>query len=221
MRSRNRRGTPCQCHAMANGRCKFHGGMSTGPRTAEGRARISAANRQRWAEYRKPLTPTNRCQLLDTRRTIAPTSLIYPTRVRHSPARDDGGGAGAVGRPQQQQNAQHILLGEVPDRPGTAETHSVQPTLRLWESAGKRQMDRGGDIGHPPHEEAPSLNGVGREASVTLVGAPDHHYVGSCAGGWRRSAVRAGCARGWDTHGSRPRRPYTVRETADQRGHGR
>ena len=29
---------------MSNGRCRMHGGASTGPRTPEGRARISAAN---------------------------------------------------------------------------------------------------------------------------------------------------------------------------------
>jgi hypothetical protein len=31
-------------------RCKFHGGKSTGPKTAEGRARISAAQKARWAK---------------------------------------------------------------------------------------------------------------------------------------------------------------------------
>jgi hypothetical protein len=35
---------PCQAPAMSNGRCRMHGGTSTGPRTSEGRARISAAN---------------------------------------------------------------------------------------------------------------------------------------------------------------------------------
>ena len=29
-------------------RCKFHGGMSTGPKTPEGRARISEAQKRRW-----------------------------------------------------------------------------------------------------------------------------------------------------------------------------
>jgi len=29
---------------MQNWRCRMHGGLATGPRTAEGRARISAAN---------------------------------------------------------------------------------------------------------------------------------------------------------------------------------
>jgi hypothetical protein len=41
-------GQPCQCKALTNGRCKLHGGMSTGPKTAEGRARISAAVKARW-----------------------------------------------------------------------------------------------------------------------------------------------------------------------------
>ncbi len=29
--ARTRKGTPCRCKALRNGRCKFHGGMSTGP----------------------------------------------------------------------------------------------------------------------------------------------------------------------------------------------
>ena len=32
-------GRPCIAKPMKNGRCRFHGGMSTGPRTPEGRAR--------------------------------------------------------------------------------------------------------------------------------------------------------------------------------------
>jgi hypothetical protein len=32
-------GLPCQAQALANGRCRNHGGLSTGPRTPEGRAR--------------------------------------------------------------------------------------------------------------------------------------------------------------------------------------
>ena len=42
--AKNRRGAPCQCKLLyANGRCKFHGGLSTGPRTTEGKARSLAA----------------------------------------------------------------------------------------------------------------------------------------------------------------------------------
>jgi hypothetical protein len=41
--AKTRRGTPCQCPAMANGRCRLHGGLSTGPKTAEGIDRIRRA----------------------------------------------------------------------------------------------------------------------------------------------------------------------------------
>lgn len=40
-----RRGPPCRAPAMANGRCRMHGGGSTGPRTPEGLAR---SRRARW-----------------------------------------------------------------------------------------------------------------------------------------------------------------------------
>ena len=38
-----RTGAPCRQPAMANGRCRMHGGKSTGPRTAEGLERLRAA----------------------------------------------------------------------------------------------------------------------------------------------------------------------------------
>ncbi|MGO9575278.1 MAG: HGGxSTG domain-containing protein [Terriglobales bacterium] len=43
--AKTRRGTACQAPAMANGRCRMHGGASTGPRTPEGLAR---SRRSRW-----------------------------------------------------------------------------------------------------------------------------------------------------------------------------
>jgi hypothetical protein len=39
-------GQPCRAKALANGRCKNHGGMSTGPRTPEGKARALANLKQ-------------------------------------------------------------------------------------------------------------------------------------------------------------------------------
>jgi hypothetical protein len=33
-------------------KCHMHGGKSTGPKTAEGKARVAEAQRQRWARYR-------------------------------------------------------------------------------------------------------------------------------------------------------------------------
>jgi hypothetical protein len=41
--AKNRRGTLCQCPAMPNGRCRLHGGLSTGPKTPEGIERIRRA----------------------------------------------------------------------------------------------------------------------------------------------------------------------------------
>ncbi len=40
-------GKPCQAKALHNGRCKNHGGMSTGPKTLKGRQAIAQATRQR------------------------------------------------------------------------------------------------------------------------------------------------------------------------------
>ena len=41
--ARTRAGTPCRSPAMPNGRCRMHGGASTGPRTPEGLQRIVKA----------------------------------------------------------------------------------------------------------------------------------------------------------------------------------
>ena len=65
--AKTRRQTRCQGPAMKNGRCRMHGGLSTGPRTPEGLERrwparwkhgaysrevreLLAANRRRWRE---------------------------------------------------------------------------------------------------------------------------------------------------------------------------
>ena len=42
-------GNPCQGKALVNGRCKNHGGMSTGPKSLEGRKAIAEASRKRMA----------------------------------------------------------------------------------------------------------------------------------------------------------------------------
>ena len=43
--ARTRRQTPCLGPAMRNGRCRLHGGKSTGPRTPEG---LERSRRARW-----------------------------------------------------------------------------------------------------------------------------------------------------------------------------
>lgn len=47
--AKTRKGTPCRAKSEpGRRRCKFHGGMSTGPKTEEGKARIAEAQRRRW-----------------------------------------------------------------------------------------------------------------------------------------------------------------------------
>ena len=44
-RAKTRKGTPCQNPVVSGKqRCRMHGGKSTGPRTAEGKARVIAAH---------------------------------------------------------------------------------------------------------------------------------------------------------------------------------
>ena len=51
--ARNRQSKPCAVRVEpGKRRCRFHGGLSTGPRTAEGRARIAEAQRRRWKALR-------------------------------------------------------------------------------------------------------------------------------------------------------------------------
>lgn len=51
--ARNRKGKPCRAKALSGKRrCKFHGGMSTGPKTLKGRNRIAEAQRKRWNTLR-------------------------------------------------------------------------------------------------------------------------------------------------------------------------
>lgn len=64
-RCRSRDGAPCRApvvwddarNAPRNGRCRMHGGLSTGATTAEGRARLSEAGRkgacERWRRWRE------------------------------------------------------------------------------------------------------------------------------------------------------------------------
>ncbi|MEM8617790.1 MAG: HGGxSTG domain-containing protein [Pseudomonadota bacterium] len=51
--AKTRKGHPCRMKSEpGKRRCKFHGGLSTGPRTKEGKQRIAEAQRKRWAAHR-------------------------------------------------------------------------------------------------------------------------------------------------------------------------
>ena len=52
--AKTRKATACRNKSEpGKRRCKFHGGKSTGPKTAEGRERIAEAQKQRWAAWRR------------------------------------------------------------------------------------------------------------------------------------------------------------------------
>lgn len=52
--ARTRAGEPCKAPVVAGKRrCRMHGGLSTGAKTKEGRARIAEAQRRRWRRWRK------------------------------------------------------------------------------------------------------------------------------------------------------------------------
>ena len=57
--ARTRAGHPCRARGLGRGgRCRNHGGASTGPRTEAGRQRIAAAQRRRWQALPRALGQT-------------------------------------------------------------------------------------------------------------------------------------------------------------------
>jgi hypothetical protein len=80
--AKTRKGTSCIRKALRNGRCPNHGGLSTGPKRAEGRARIAIAQRQRREHMR-----SNSCDSAGTTRPIrarvmgsSPADGVFATR---------------------------------------------------------------------------------------------------------------------------------------------
>ena len=90
--AKTRRGTSCLRKALPNGRCPNHGGMSTGPRTVEGKASIATFQRNRWARWREAKV-TNLVRMLgpplitpypeDTPRSDTKVALMPEPRARH------------------------------------------------------------------------------------------------------------------------------------------
>jgi hypothetical protein len=69
--ARTQRGTACRCKALANGRCRLHGGLSTGPKTLRGKLKALQNLRQ----YR-PLPAQGVYEVLDLleRKGYTPTT---------------------------------------------------------------------------------------------------------------------------------------------------
>lgn len=60
-RAKTRKGHPCRNMSEAGRRrCKFHGGMSTGPKTLAGKERIAEAQRKRWKKFREKFQSQSR-----------------------------------------------------------------------------------------------------------------------------------------------------------------
>ena len=54
--AKNRKGLPCQCKLLLKGgKCKFHGGMSTGPRTEEGKKKSIETLRAGWLKWQSEI----------------------------------------------------------------------------------------------------------------------------------------------------------------------
>ncbi len=119
--ARARSGLACRGPAMANGRCKNHGGKCTGPRTAEGLARLAAA-RTKHGDYGAAWRAVNRYQ----RTAIVRSRLFaeaYDLKAYLPPeiaARVDAGGPD-IPPPRHYSNAAVAPgVGEVPPASGTA-----------------------------------------------------------------------------------------------------
>ena len=79
--AKTRSGKPCQAPGMANGRCRMHGGASTGPRTAEG---LANSRRSRWKHGRySAFAIQNR----RSGKKWVNISRFFTGRLRHPPSR--------------------------------------------------------------------------------------------------------------------------------------
>ncbi len=75
--------TMCRAPAMRNGRCRMHGGKSTGPRTAAGRARAALTN-WRHGGYCKEAVEERKGVLRLLRQLAWPCHLLLPGHLRES-----------------------------------------------------------------------------------------------------------------------------------------
>jgi len=79
--AKNRRGMLCRAPAMRNGRCRLHGGLSTGPKTWEGIERIREVNTKH-GRYRRAARESRRRVRALARWTIAMARVMYKKQPR-------------------------------------------------------------------------------------------------------------------------------------------
>src|SRR5271170_5325257 len=73
--ARTRSGEKCKAPAMSNGRCRMHGGKSTGPRTLEGLERMRRGNTRHgnYSEESRQLTRAVRLLIAEALRSAEAT----------------------------------------------------------------------------------------------------------------------------------------------------
>ena len=112
----------CRAWAMENGRCRVHGGASTGPRTPEGKARVLAAmveGRRKWVERRRA-----EGRRFTAGRKTGSTWVTEPMRERaRAEAHRLGGGRFTLDRP--------LVLALLRSAKGD----------RVWEARAKAMLD--------------------------------------------------------------------------------
>src|SRR5262249_22022369 len=107
-------GKPCRGAAMPNGRCKLHGGKSTGPRTAEIERLMAAARKSsRYGHRDATMIPDWLSAWLAGVRVVR--SAMGAGRARHRPAT----------RPQGEER-----LAECPPDAGRRDTRAATPAAR-------------------------------------------------------------------------------------------
>jgi hypothetical protein len=83
--AKNRRGTPCMCPGMANGRCRLHGGLSTGPKTPEGveRSRRAVTKHGRYSKRARSERENYWTLLRWCRETLETIPKTAPSQRKH------------------------------------------------------------------------------------------------------------------------------------------
>jgi hypothetical protein len=143
-------GKPCVAKAMANGRCKNHGGMCTGAKTPEGRARISAAQTRRWEAYRERMGGTKPAPAPVTVIPEPPTDILQRLMKTLMPAkaesatekwlREELESSNTPRRPLQVPEQRHVVP-STPDRPAPPvqerklEFLSIKSELRRYQTS--------------------------------------------------------------------------------------
>src|SRR5271165_4696064 len=133
------RGPRCRAWAMPNGRCRVHGGASTGPKSPEGKARVVAAmveGRRNWVERRRA-----EGRRFSAGRKTGSAWVTEPMRERaRSEAHRLGGGRFTLDRP--------LVLALLKSAKGD----------RVWEAKAKAMLDA--------HEQAEADRDRGQALSV-------------------------------------------------------